>query len=127
MSKTTDQRNKLIGRLFKQDNSEPGPMKYIVKEGLRDEAASTWQEHGVCLECSTRSITGGRCIQCGWESEALITRHKAYAEACRCVRCGEGGIEKPATNPASTPAMAEALGVPQNAKVCDDCLFAIFD
>ena len=28
-----------------------------------------WIVTGVCPECGKRSITGGRCVSCGWESE----------------------------------------------------------
>ena len=126
MSKITDRRNKLLGRLFTQYRDEPGPLKFRVNEGCEAEAASTWQEHGVCLDCSTRSISSGRCIQCGWESEGLKARHKAYAEACRCVKCGGGGPEKPADY-VTDHYVAKGLGVPEGSKVCDNCLFSILD
>ncbi len=64
----------LLGKLFTVDRSST-VVKYIVRPGMEAEAAQSWQEHGVCPECSMRTISCGHCAQCGWES----TKEARYA------------------------------------------------
>lgn len=51
--------------LFTVNRSGP-VVKYIVNPGMEGEAARTWRDHGICLECETWAISGGLCVQCGW-------------------------------------------------------------
>ena len=76
-----ERRKKLLGRLFTVDRSGT-PVQYSVRPGMETEAAASWKEHGVCPVCSLRAISGGRCIQCGWES---------YEERERIAKFVKGG------------------------------------
>lgn len=42
---------------------------YPPKPGMAEEAANHWKHTGVCPDCAHRSVTGGRCIMCGWKAK----------------------------------------------------------
>lgn len=54
------------------DRIEGPVITYKPKPGHEAEAAGLWWRHGICLKCGHRSITGGRCINCGEDYNEVI-------------------------------------------------------
>jgi len=67
----TQHSTKLANRLLREhfDRRQEGPIVRYHPKTPEAHHPSIRVHTGVCPECLTRSITVGRCIQCGWEGE----------------------------------------------------------
>lgn len=69
MSTTTSRNHRkrmaLLNALFTVDRSQP-VVHYHLRPGASEAVARiTWPDHGVCLNCHTRGISRGACLDCG--------------------------------------------------------------
>ena len=52
--------------------------------------SNEWKVTGICPECEKRSISGGRCIECGWESKGV----ELFAEAAEIIERGRARMNE---------------------------------
>ena len=63
MKHTTQLANRLLKRLHRREPGDDGVVRYPP---VTDDAAQHWRHTGVCPDCSRRSVSVGRCAECGW-------------------------------------------------------------
>lgn len=64
MKHSVQKSNRDLNKLHNRTPSE-GRVLYPPKPGMEVEAAAAWKSTGVCVKCSARAISCGRCLMCG--------------------------------------------------------------